>query len=117
MAVGTAAYAAPEQLMGEPIDGRADQYALACTAFHLLTGAPPYDHPNLAVVITHHVSSPPPSIGARRPELAGLDLGVRQGDGQESLRPVRQLRGVRPATESAPRRPDPVTRTILHHPR
>jgi Protein kinase domain len=72
-AVGTAAYAAPEQLMGQPIDGRADQYALACTAFQLLTGAPPFDYPNLAVVITHHVSSAPPSIGARRPELAGLD--------------------------------------------
>jgi tRNA A-37 threonylcarbamoyl transferase component Bud32 len=73
MAVGTAAYAAPEQLMGEPMDGRADQYALACTAFHLLTGAPPFDYRNLAVVITHHVSSAPPSIGACRPELAGLD--------------------------------------------
>jgi Protein kinase domain len=73
MTVGTAAYAAPEQLRGEPLDGRADQYALACTAFHLLTGAPPYDDSNPAVVITHHVSAPPPSIGARRPELGGLD--------------------------------------------
>ena len=72
-AVGTVAYAAPEQLRGEPVDGRADQYALACTAFHLLTGAPPYDHTNPTVVITQHISSPPPSIGARRPELARLD--------------------------------------------
>lgn len=72
-AVGTVAYAAPEQLKGEPVDGRADQYALACTAFHLLSGAPPYDHPNSTVVISHHVTSPPPSIGARRAELAGLD--------------------------------------------
>ncbi|WP_139331277.1 serine/threonine-protein kinase, partial [Mycobacterium sp. IS-1264] len=38
MTVGTAAYAAPEQLMGGHIDGRADQYALAATAYHLLTG-------------------------------------------------------------------------------
>jgi tRNA A-37 threonylcarbamoyl transferase component Bud32 len=73
MAVGTAAYAAPEQLMAEAVDGRADQYALACTAFHLLTGAPPYRGPNLAVVIGQHVSATPPSIGAYRPELAGLD--------------------------------------------
>src|SRR5262249_5062053 len=35
--VGTVAYAAPEQLMGEHMDARADQYALASTAFHLLT--------------------------------------------------------------------------------
>jgi serine/threonine protein kinase len=72
-AVGTVAYAAPEQLRGDPIDGRADQYALACTAFHLLTGAPPYNHTNPTVVITQHISSPTPSIGARRPELARLD--------------------------------------------
>jgi serine/threonine protein kinase len=73
MAVGTVAYAAPEQLMAGSVDGRADQYALACTAFHLLTGAPPYAGPNLAVVIGQQVSAPPPSIGALRPELAGLD--------------------------------------------
>ena len=73
MTVGTVAYAAPEQLKGEPIDGRADQYALACTAFHLLTGAPPYVHSNPAVVITQHVVAPPASIGERRPDLAALD--------------------------------------------
>ena len=71
--VGTVAYAAPEQLKGEAIDGRADQYALSCTAFDLLTGAPPYVHSNPAVVITRHVIAPPASIGERRPELATLD--------------------------------------------
>src|ERR1700675_977247 len=73
MTVGTAAYAAPEQLKGEPIDGRADQYSLACTAFHLLAGIPPYDHANPMVVISHHVNAPPPPISAYRPELAELD--------------------------------------------
>lgn len=73
MAIGTVNYAAPEQLMGDPVDGRADQYALACTAFHLLTGMPPYGDPNAAVVITQHVSAPPPSVGELRPSLAGLD--------------------------------------------
>ncbi|MCV6966676.1 serine/threonine protein kinase [Mycobacterium intermedium] len=71
--LGTASYAAPEQLKGEPLDGRADQYALACTAFHLLTGSAPYVDSNPVVVITQHVTAPPPSIGARRPELARLD--------------------------------------------
>lgn len=71
--LGTASYAAPEQLKGEPLDGRADQYALACTAFHLLTGSAPYVDSNPVVVITQHVTAPPPSIGARRPELAWLD--------------------------------------------
>ena len=48
MAVGTVAYAAPEQLMGEQMDGRVDQYALAATAFHLLTGTPLFQHSNPA---------------------------------------------------------------------
>jgi serine/threonine-protein kinase len=73
MAVGTMAYAAPEQLRGEPLDGRTDQYALACTAFDLLTGAPPYVDSNPAVVITKHVAAPIPSLGERRLELAALD--------------------------------------------
>ncbi|OBA82481.1 hypothetical protein A9W99_01945 [Mycobacterium sp. 1164966.3] len=73
MTLGTVAYAAPEQLKGERVDGRTDQYALACTAFQLLTGKPPYGESNPAVVITRHVSAPPPSIGAVRPDLAALD--------------------------------------------
>jgi serine/threonine-protein kinase len=73
MTVGTVSYAAPEQLMGERLDGRADQYALAATAFHLLTGSPPFQHSNPAVVISQHLSAAPPAIGDQRPELAGLD--------------------------------------------
>jgi serine/threonine-protein kinase len=38
MTVGTVAYAAPEQLMGEQLEGQADQYALAATAYEILTG-------------------------------------------------------------------------------
>ena len=73
MTVGTVWYAAPEQLMGAHLDGRADQYGLAATAFHLLTGAPPFQNSNPAVVISQHLSASPPAIGARRPELSALD--------------------------------------------
>jgi serine/threonine protein kinase, bacterial len=73
MTVGTVSYAAPEQLMGQRLDGRADQYALAATAFHLLTGSPPFEHSNPAVVISQHLSAPPPAIGARRRDLSALD--------------------------------------------
>jgi serine/threonine protein kinase, bacterial len=73
MTVGTVSYAAPEQLMGGQLDGRADQYALAATAFHLLTGVPPFQGSNPAVVISHHLSASPPAIGAQRPELSALD--------------------------------------------
>jgi serine/threonine-protein kinase len=73
MTVGTVSYAPPEQLMGAQLDGRADQYALAATAFHLLTGAPPFEHANPAVVISQHLSASPPALGDRNPELAALD--------------------------------------------
>jgi serine/threonine-protein kinase len=73
MVMGTTAYAAPEQLMGKDIDGRADEYALGCATFQLLTGKAPYDDSNAAVVISQHLSAPPPLIGQRRPDLADLD--------------------------------------------
>lgn len=72
MTVGTVAYSAPEQLKGDSVDGHADQYALAATAYHLLTGMPPFQHTNPAIVISQHLSSEPPEIGSRRPELSGL---------------------------------------------
>jgi serine/threonine-protein kinase len=59
--------------MGERLDGRADQYALAATTFHLLTGSPPFSSSNPAVVISRHLSAAPPAVGERRPEFAGLD--------------------------------------------
>ena len=73
VALGTISYIAPEQLLGKTLDGRADQYALAATAFHLLTGTPPFQDSNRAVVVSHHLNSAPPRISARRPELAHLD--------------------------------------------
>jgi serine/threonine protein kinase len=73
MMMGTTAYCAPEQLQGLDLDARADQYALGCTAFNLLTGSAPFHGSNPAVVITQHLSAPPPRISARRPELAELD--------------------------------------------
>ncbi len=73
MTVGTVFYAAPEQLMGEDLDGRADQYALAATAFHLLSGSPPFHHSNPTVVISQHLTASPPALADRRPELSALD--------------------------------------------
>ena len=77
--VGTLTYAAPEQLMGSDIDGRADQYALAATAFHLLTGVPPYQHSNPVAVISQHLTAPLPRLSDRRPELTNLDEVLSRG--------------------------------------
>jgi beta-glucosidase-like glycosyl hydrolase/serine/threonine protein kinase len=71
--VGTVAYSAPEQLLGEDASGRADQYSLAATAYHLLTGLQLFPHTNPAVVISRHLNVSPPALADSRPELANLD--------------------------------------------
>ncbi|EHB48866.1 serine/threonine protein kinase [Mycolicibacterium rhodesiae JS60] len=73
LTVGTVAYAAPEQLMGDGLDGRADQYALAATAYHLLAGTPVFQNSNPVAVISQHLSTPAPKISAVRPDLTGMD--------------------------------------------
>ncbi|WP_281497910.1 MULTISPECIES: serine/threonine-protein kinase [Mycobacteriaceae] len=76
IAVGSMSYSAPEQLMGHPIDGRADQYSLAATAYRLFTGAPPFPHSNPAVIISHHLNTPAPRLGDSRPELRAFDAAM-----------------------------------------
>jgi serine/threonine-protein kinase len=73
MTVGTLAFSAPEQLMGEDMDGRADQYSLAATAYYLLTGNQLFPHSNPAAVISRHLSVAPPLLSASKPALAALD--------------------------------------------
>ena len=68
--VGTVAYTAPEQLSGQDLDGRADQYSLAATAYHLLTGSQLFAHSNPAVVIGRHLTAAPPALADTRPGLA-----------------------------------------------
>jgi serine/threonine-protein kinase len=73
MTVGSVLYAAPEQLTGDPLDGRADQYALAATAYHLISGQPPFAHSNPAVVIGRHLNTPAPKLSHNRNDLSDLD--------------------------------------------
>ena len=73
LGIGTVSYAAPEQLMDDSSGGRTDQYALACTAFHLLTGSPAFAHMNPAVVVDKHLNDAPPRPGDVRPELTCFD--------------------------------------------
>lgn len=73
MTLGTLAYSAPEQLNGDPLDGRADQYALAATAYHLLSGTPLFPVTNPVAAISRHLTAPPPQISATHPDLAPMD--------------------------------------------
>jgi serine/threonine protein kinase len=72
--VGTIDYVAPEQIEGRDVDGRTDQYSLACVFYECLTGAVPYRRDSEVGVLFAHMSDPPPRISAVRPDLpAGLD--------------------------------------------
>jgi serine/threonine-protein kinase len=67
--VGTLDYIAPEQIENQRIDGRADQYSLACAAFELLSGTRPFRKDTQLGLITAHLTDPPPQVTARRPGL------------------------------------------------
>ncbi|MFD3506662.1 serine/threonine-protein kinase [Nocardia sp. NPDC058666] len=65
----TLAYASPEQLSGEVVDHRSDQYSLACTLFAMYAGHPPYTATNPGQVVAGHLSQPVPRLTSIRPDL------------------------------------------------
>ena len=67
--LGTLDYVAPEQVEGHPVDGRADEYALACATFELLSGTPPFKRDGGLAVVWAKLSEPPPRLSQRRPDL------------------------------------------------
>ena len=69
--IGTLDYVSPEQIQGRTVDGRADQYALACAVFELLSGEPPFGRDQGLAVVAQHLSAVPPLVRSRRPGLPG----------------------------------------------
>jgi serine/threonine-protein kinase len=67
--MGTLDYCAPEQIQGQQVDARADEYALACAAFTLLSGQPPFPRDEGMAVLYAQLSAPPPRLTSRRPDL------------------------------------------------
>jgi protein kinase-like protein len=67
--VGTADYAAPEQIEGKALDGRADIYALGCVLYQTLTGEMPYDRDSEVAMMYAHLLEPPPVATDKRSEL------------------------------------------------
>lgn len=67
--VGTPAYMAPEQCRGEPVDARADLYALGVVLYQLFTGRLPYEGETPLVVLAKHLNEPLPPPRAMNPLL------------------------------------------------
>jgi TolB-like protein/tRNA A-37 threonylcarbamoyl transferase component Bud32/thioredoxin-like negative regulator of GroEL len=62
MVVGTPQYMSPEQAAGAAVDGRSDQYSLACTLYEMLSGQPPFTGPSSQAVIARHSLDPVPGL-------------------------------------------------------
>jgi tetratricopeptide (TPR) repeat protein len=67
--MGTPPFCAPEQIQGEKVDARTDEYALACAAFMLLSGEPPFPRDDRNAVLYAQLSASPPRLTSRRPGL------------------------------------------------
>jgi eukaryotic-like serine/threonine-protein kinase len=67
---GTPDYMAPEMLMDDTVDGRADIYAVGCVAYNLLTAAPVFEGPSVFALIAKHLNETPVLPSAR----AGVGL-------------------------------------------
>lgn len=67
--VGTIDYIAPEQLRGEPVDGRADVYSLGCVLFEALTGRAPFLREREVATLWAHIADPPPVASELAPDV------------------------------------------------
>lgn len=94
--VGTPHYMSPEQVDANEVDGRTDLYALGCSLYQMITGAPPFKAPSTIDLLLKHVSEtpiPPHEIEASCPEwlskvtlrLIAKDADARYQTGQELI--------------------------------
>jgi serine/threonine-protein kinase len=65
--LGTPVYMSPEQGSGDQVDGRSDEYSLACVLYEILAGEPPFAGKTMASLLVQHLVHPPPPI--KRPDL------------------------------------------------
>ena len=79
MVMGSAAYVAPEQIRGEPLDGKADQYALGVMLYEALTGHQPFVGDSAVAIAAKRLERDPEPVRSRRSEIAkDLDAIVRR---------------------------------------
>jgi len=77
LSLGTPAYMSPEQASSEPrLDGRSDQYSLACVLYEMLAGEPPYTGPTAQAIIAKRFSEPAPHLRTVRDVPEGVEQAV-----------------------------------------
>ena len=135
LVIGTPEYMSPEQLLGDPVDARADIYSLGCILFQMLTGQQAFDAESREQMIRRRLHEAPPHVRDVLPDLPRrLDtliahmLARSPGDrlasaaeARDGLDPALALGGWDPRSITAPRRntagvqvaPDPVADVAL----
>jgi serine/threonine-protein kinase len=118
--VGSVRYMAPEQMMGERVDGRADIFSLAAVAYELLTGRAPFPGKTITEVVSrvvHGAHVPPREVDPRFPEVVNgpfarafaVDPAARTGRAMdfarelyEAAQPILDMEVIRGAPEATP---------------
>ncbi len=119
--VGTPAYMAPETLLGQAIDARADIYALGAVLYFLLTGQHAFEKGNAVATVLARLHEPPPSIRDVAPEVpAELDAIVTRCLQRDPTQRFQSIEDVESALLTVPRsdgqyaRPEYSERMLLH---
>ena len=113
--MGTVDYVAPEQIRGDVVDGRADQYALGCLLFECLTGSLPFRDRSEVAAIFAHLEEPAPVASERREALPpSVDAVLARAMAKEPEQRFDSCRELVAATHDAlglaPRPPPPLPR-------
>jgi serine/threonine-protein kinase len=117
---GTPAYMSPEQIRGEPLDGRSDLYAVGALLFELIAGAPPFEAPSPMALAAKKLTEAAPPLSGRRPgtpasitALVARALERDRGDRPTSAAAMRaELRGALAGVDDpGPAAPRPLAET------
>jgi len=116
VAIGTPGYMSPEQATAEEVDGRSDQYSLACVLYEMLTGEMVFTGPTARAIIAKHVTWPPPGVRTLRSEVPEhVERAILKALGKvpadrfpSAERFARTLTGMDPATPTSGSRPTAV---------
>ncbi len=112
--VGTAAYMSPEQVCGEPLDGRSDVYSLGCTLYEVATGSPPFRGRGSADVASSRLREPPipprqvaPGMSVGLEDVVLRAMALERGDRPDAAGLAEALRVVAVRADARARAPVP----------